>query len=127
VGAIDLTTSSPALISPEQILALQYEYYNMTAWSAVYDLFAQESKDRVPEQTFTSKAQQDFEKYREAFTDYSFPTVTVEGDRATMKVVRLVSWKDGEHQDRVTHEAVQEDQGWRIVMRDEQYEFYLSG
>jgi hypothetical protein len=127
VGAVDLTTSSPALISPEEILSLQYEYYNMTAWSAAYDLFAQESKDRVPEQTFVSKNQQQIKKYREAFTKYSFPSVEVAGDRATMKVVRTASWKDDEYQDRITQEAVKEDEDWRIVMRDKQYKFYGSG
>jgi hypothetical protein len=127
VGVVDLTDADSQGPRPEEILALQYEYYNMTAWSQGYNLFASETKARVPEQTFTSKAQQDFEKYREAFTDYSFPTVTVEGDRATIKAVRSTSWKEGEDQDQVTQEAVLEDEGWRIVMRDEQYEFYLGG
>ena len=39
----------------------------------------------------------------------------------------LVEVDVSEQQDRATSEAVLEDEGWRILMHDEQYEIYLSG
>jgi hypothetical protein len=39
----------------------------------------------------------------------------------------FVTSKDGEEQDRTTQEAALEGEGWRIVMRDEQYKTYLDG
>ena len=93
----------------------------MLDYKRAYDLFAQESKARVSEQTFASKNQRD----PVTFTEYSFPRVNIEGDHATMQVVRSVSYeKVGQQQDRGTQEAILEDEGWRIVMRDEQYKYY---
>jgi hypothetical protein len=125
IGVIDLTQEEPQGPQPQEVLALQYQYYNMTAWKQVYELFAQESKARVSEQVFVSQNQQDYQRDPVAFTEYSFPTVKIEGDRATMQVVRSASSeKEGEGQERITQEAVLEDEGWRIVMRDEQYKYY---
>ena len=74
---------------------------------------------------FVSKNQQDNQRDPLAYTEYSFPTVKIEGDRATMHVVRsYTSEKEGQLQDRVTQEAVLENDGWRTVMRDEQYKYY---
>ncbi len=39
----------------------------------------------------------------------------------------LVEVDVSEQQDRATSEAVLEDEGWRILMRNDQYEFYLGG
>jgi hypothetical protein len=124
VGAVDLTSEDPQGPRPEEIFALQLEYYNLTAWEQAYELFAQESKARVSKQVFVSKNQEDHQQDPVAFTQYSFPTVKIQGDHATMQVVRSTSWSEGETQDRVTQEAVLEDEGWRIMMRDEQYKHY---
>jgi hypothetical protein len=51
---VDLRESDPQGPRPEEILALQFEYINMTDFERVYDLFAQESKDRVSEQDYVS-------------------------------------------------------------------------
>jgi hypothetical protein len=125
VGAVDLQQNDPQGPRPEEIFALQMEYFNMAAYEQAYELLAQESKARVSEQTFVSKNEQIDKQDRVAFIKYSFPTVSVEGDRATMQTVRTYSTDSkGEAQERITQEAVLEDEGWRIVMRDEQYEFY---
>jgi hypothetical protein len=121
IGAIDLTKGEPQGPQPQEILALQYEYYNMTAWAQAYELFAQETKSRVSEQAFVSKSQQDHQQDPMAFTEYSIPTVKIQGDHATMQVVRSNARAEGEGQERFTQEAVLEDEGWRIVMRDEEY------
>src|SRR5918995_1602569 len=49
---VDLRESDPQGPRPEEILALQNEYFNMTDFERVYDLYAQETKDRVSEQVF---------------------------------------------------------------------------
>jgi len=126
VGVVDLREEDPQGPRPEEIFALQMEYYNMGAYERGYELFAEESKARVPEQLFSDTNQQDERQDPVAFTDYSFPTVKIEGDRAAIQVVRSYSYEREEGQERVTQEAVLEDEGWRILMRDEQYEYYLG-
>jgi hypothetical protein len=46
-GAVDITEANPQGPRPEEVLALQYEFGNMAEWEEAYELFAQESKDRV--------------------------------------------------------------------------------
>jgi hypothetical protein len=127
VGVVDLRGEEPQGPRPEEILALQYEYTNMTAWERAYDLFAQESKDRVPRETYVSVIQRDNRREPLSITDYSFPSVVVEGNHATVE--RVYSWAttDEEGQEKRTQEMVLEDEGWRIVMREEQYKYYLGG
>jgi hypothetical protein len=126
VGTIEVTEDDPQGARPEEILALQFEYYNMGYYEKDYELFAQETQDRVSEQVYVSKNREDDQKGNGlTFMKYSFPSVKIEGDHATMDVVRTFSnQKTGEGQDRVTQEAVLEDEGWRLLMRDEQYKFY---
>jgi hypothetical protein len=128
IGVIDLTKEDPQGPQPQEILGLMYEYYNMTAWEQAYELYAQESKARVSEQVFVSQNQQDDQRNATSFTELSFPTVNIEGDRATMQVVRSYTTEnEGDAQEQITQEAVLEDEGWRIVMRDEQYKYYTNG
>lgn len=129
VGVVDLRESDPQGPRPEEVLALQYEYYNMAEYEKAYELFAQETKDRVSEQAFTSLNRRDDQQGKGfSYTRYSFPSVNIEGNQATIEVVRSISTADtDEAQDRITQEAVLENEGWRIVMRDEQYKTYLGG
>jgi hypothetical protein len=129
VGVVDLREDDPQGPGPEEILALQYEYYNMADYERAYELFAQETKARVSEQAYTSlNLKEDEQGHGFSYTQYSFPSVEIDGDQATIEVVRTFSDANtSEEQDRVTHEAVLEDEGWRIVMRNEQYETYLGG
>ena len=123
VGGIDLTNSDPQGPRPKETLALQYEYNNMTAFEQAYELFAQETKDRVPVQTYASVQWED----TLVFLDYSFPSIDLRGDRATID--RVATYTNGEEtgQDKATQEMVLEDGGWRVVMRDEQYEVFVGG
>jgi hypothetical protein len=127
VGAVDLTESDPQGPRPEEILALQYEYGNMAAYEQAYELFAQETKERVSEQTYVFAQERDNQENSIAFTGYSFPSVDVRGDRATIERVATYSNEDEAGRDKATQEMVLEDDGWRIVMRDEQYDFFLGG
>jgi hypothetical protein len=119
---VDLRESDPQGPRPEEILALQYEYYNMTDFERVYDLFAQESKDRVSEQVYVSLQREVIQEGGTSlFPSYSFPYTLIEGDRATMLVV-LYSDAEGEGQGRAHWDkAVLEDEGWRIVMNKGEY------
>jgi hypothetical protein len=127
VGVVDLTKNDPQGPRPEEILALQYEYSNMTAWEQAYDLFAQESKDRVPLEEYVSEQNRFAQETPTAIIEYSFPTVDVQGNHATIERVFTASDPEGEYQDKVTQEAVLEENGWRILMRDDQYELFLGG
>jgi hypothetical protein len=121
----DLTESDPSGPRPEEIHALQLEYYNMREYERDFALYAQESKEQVSEQVYVSKNRQDNqESGGYSYTQYSFPSVKIEGSRATMQIVRTWESPDDEGQERVTREAVLEDEGWRIMMTDGQYEFY---
>ncbi len=51
----------------------------------------------------------------------------VRGDRATVERVANYSNEEEAGQDEATQEMVLEEDGWRIVMRDEQYEVFLGG
>jgi len=128
VGIVDLRDDEPQGPRPEEIYALQLEYYNMGEYERDYALFAQESKARVSEQVYTSRNRRvDQQGNGFSFPQYSFPSVEIEGDQATMQVVRSYTSEEGEGQDRRTEEAVLADEGWRTVMRDNQYEYYLGG
>jgi hypothetical protein len=121
---VDLRESDPQGPTPEEILALQNEYFNMTDFERAYDLYAQESKDRVSEQVFVS-AQKEGKQQGASYTvptSYSIPSVEIEGDRATIHVVGIEPpvEREGLHLSRVTHpheaELVLDDEGWRILM-----------
>ena len=122
VGNVDMTASAPRDPRPEERYALLQEYISMRDWERSYDLYAQETKDRVPFGVYQSR--QSALKDPSAVTDYSFPSVEVQGDEATIERVLTVNQPDGEFQDRGTTRAVLETDGWKLVMSDEAYEFY---
>ena len=60
----------------------------MTEFERAYDLYAQESKDRVSEQVFVSaqkEPKQQGVSWNTTPTSYSIPSVEIEGDRATIQ------------------------------------------
>jgi hypothetical protein len=59
--------------------------------------------------------------------EYSFPSIDVQGDHATVERVATYANKKETAQDKATQEMVLEDAGWRIVMREEQYKYFLGG
>ena len=127
LGVVDLRESDPQGPRPEEILALQAEYFNMTDFERAYDLYAQESKDRVSEEVFVGpqkEGKQQDVSYTTP-TSYSIPRVEIEGDRATIHVVGVSPPVEGEGLHRITvpyeAEAVLDDEGWRIMMTKGQY------
>lgn len=103
--------------SPEDVLALQYDYVNAGDYEAAYELFADESQQLVSSGQYRAYFESNA-PYQ--ITSYSFPSQQVGGDTATLGVDLSVSSANGEEQYRVTQEMVLEDGGWRVVMRDEQ-------
>lgn len=120
-GNVDLTNEEPQGPRPEEILALQYEYGNMTAWSQAYDFFAPESQAIISEQAYASGQK---EGPPTAIMQYSFPSVKIQGNRAIIERVFTYSEKQGTGQDKATQEATLTPKGWRIVMRDEQIKLF---
>jgi hypothetical protein len=115
-GAVKLTEEDPQGPRPEEILALQYEFGNMSEWEEAYNLFARESKERVSLEQYRSYFE---EGPPFATVDYVFPSVSIERDHATIESVFTQQDAQGTYRDKAAERAVLEDEGWRIVMRDE--------
>jgi hypothetical protein len=103
--------------SPEDVLALQYEYINSGDFEEAYALFAEQSRREV------SLAQ-----YRAFFednapysvTDYSLVPVRVRGDSASVDAEFTVTSGSVVERLQRTQEFVCERGEWRVVMRPEQ-------
>ncbi len=111
-------------VTPEEVLALQYQYINARNYEAAYDLFTEESKQLVS-----------LEQYRAFFkdagyyniVDYTFLSVQVEGDTATVVTDYTVSSGiAAEEEYQRTQQLTFEDGARRVVMRDEQIEVFTS-
>lgn len=108
---------SPEEQAPEEVLALQYEYINSGDFEKAYALFAEQSRRLIS-----------LEQYRAFFeanapysvTDYSFPSVQVQGDSATVDAEFTVNSAGGVEQLERTQQLVRENGDWRVVMRPEQ-------
>jgi len=121
---IDLTEGEPRGPEPDEILALQYEYANMAAWDEAYALYADESKALVSEEQFTEVQAGGPQP---AISEYAFPSVEVNGDSASIHRVLTVNSAEGDAQDEATQEMALQEDGWRVVMRDDQVETFLGG
>lgn len=103
--------------APEETVALQYQHINAGDYEAAYALFDDGSKQLVsPEQYrafFESNAPY-------SLTDYSFPSVSVQGEEATVEAAFTVNSATGQEQLQRTQQLISEGGQWRIVMRDEQ-------
>jgi uncharacterized protein YcfL len=109
--------------SPEDVLALQYEYINSGDYEEAYSLFTQQSRREV------SLAQ-----YRAFFednapysvTDYSFVPVRVRGDSASVDAEFTVTSASGVERLERTQEFVCERGDWSVVMRPEQVAVFTA-
>ncbi len=103
--------------SPEDFLALQYEYINRGDFEEAYALFAGQSQREVS-----------LEQYRAFFeanapysvTDYSFSPAQIQGDSATVDAEFTVNSAAGVEQLQRNQQSVRENGDWRVVMRSEQ-------
>jgi micrococcal nuclease len=109
--------TAPHEESPKEMLASQYRHINTGDYKAAYALFDAQSQQTV------SLAQ-----YRAYFRNnapysidrYSFPSVEVSGDSATVTADLSVHSTTGHDRYQVTQQLVRQDGGWRVVLRDEQ-------
>ena len=110
--------------SPEETLELQYQYINSGEYEQAYELFTDDSKAAV--------TLEQYEAYFEAtapyeITDYSFPSVQVDGDTGSVEAAVTVSTGTaGVQQYPITQQMSLTNEGWRVVMRDEQIESFTS-
>lgn len=103
--------------APEEVLTQQYEYINIGDYDAAYALFSDPSQQAVSLEQYRAF----FQSYDYYFVEsYSFPSVQVQGETATVEVALTNSTSDGEEAYQATQELVREDGGWRVVMRDAQ-------
>lgn len=115
---------APQERKPEDVLTLQYEHINSADYEAAYDLFTNQSKDRVSLEQYSTWFQ---EAGNYQITNFSFPTVQVEEDTATLIAdVSVTSNTAGEEQYQATQEMELENGNWRIVMRDGQVETFAG-
>src|SRR5215204_7552817 len=103
--------------SPEDVLALQDEYINRGNFQSAYSLFAYQSRQEAS-----------LNRYRAFFeanapysvTDYSFPSVRVQGNSASVDAVFTVNSAGGVEHLQKTQQLVRENGDWRVLMRPEQ-------
>ncbi|MBA2691491.1 MAG: hypothetical protein H0U65_03225 [Rubrobacter sp.] len=121
---IDLNEGNLRDATPQEMMALYYEYGNMQAWGKTYEMFDSASQEQVAYDSY-----EDFwtSLQTSAITEYSFPSVDVQGDSATIEVVRTGASEEGPEQQQLTQEMILEDDGWRLVMRDDQIETFTGG
>lgn len=113
----EASSQPPEGRSPEEVLALQYEYINRGDFDKAYSLFAEQSQQEV------SLAQ-----YRAFFednapysvTDYSFSAPQAQEDSATLEAEFTANSASGTEQLQRTQRFVRETGEWRVVMRPDQ-------
>jgi hypothetical protein len=124
----NLTEARLEDVSPEETLAMYWEYLNVGYFDLAYDQFASESKAQFTSEQFqtamTTGTSEQWRRY--PISDYAFPSVEIEGDRATVeRVMMTYDNKNYESsQQRKTQEFVKEDGAWRIIARPDQVEYF---
>ena len=98
----------------------------MTDWSQAYKLFAEESMREMSLEQYDAYMESQHGRRPTAVMEYAFPSTEVQGDRAAIVRQFTLSTPYGEHRQKATQEAVLEDEGWRIVMRDDQIRALLQ-
>lgn len=98
------------------MLDLQYRYINAGDYEAAYALFADQSKALTPPDQYRAFFE---ENAPYSITDYSFPSVDVRGEAATVDVSFTIGDDEGQESASVTQELVCEGV-WRVVMCDAQ-------
>lgn len=115
--AVPAAPALPGQGSPEGVLALQYSRLNAGDYEGAYALFDEASKQAASADQYRAY----FESLAPySITDYSFPSVDVQGDTATVEAALTTSTAEGQESYQVTQELVREGEEWRPVMRDEQ-------
>ena len=109
--------------SPEDVLALQYEYINRGDFEQAYSLFAQQSRREVslPQYRAFFEANAPY-----SVTDYSFLSVRTQGNSSSVDAAFTVNSAGGVEQLQRTQQLVRENGDWRVLMRPEQIEAFTA-
>jgi hypothetical protein len=123
---VDLTTKQPESIEPDETLALQYEFSNAGYFDLAYGLFAPSSQQQFTYAQYEANERRGWPRY--VTSGYAFPSVTVEGDHATVeRVLTAYDTQTGvTDTGRRTQELVRVGDAWRIVARPEQVAAFTS-
>src|SRR5215216_810886 len=116
-------TTPPQEKSPKEVLASQYEHINAGDYKAAYALF-----DTQSHQIVSLKQYKAYFRNNSPYSidHYSFTSVNVNGDSATVKADLSVYSSTGNDHYQVSQQLVRQDGGWRVVMRDEQAASFTS-
>ena len=122
---VDLTTKQPESIEPDETIALQYEFSNVGYFDLAYELFAPSSQQQFTYARYEAKLRR---SVRGSNSGYAFPSVTVEGDHATVeRVLTIYDTKTGvTGTARRTQELGRAGGAWRIIARPEQVKYFQS-
>lgn len=103
---------APAEASPEDVLALQYQHINAGRYQEAYSLFTEQSRQLVSLAEYRAY----FESVAPYEIDaYSFPSVQVQGDTATIEAAITASTgPTGTEQYQRTQQMVRSDEDWRV-------------
>jgi hypothetical protein len=104
---------------------LQYEFSNVGYFDLAYELFAPTSQQQFTYAQYEAKLRR---SVRGSNSGYAFPSVTVEGDHATVeRVLTIYDTKTGvTGTARRTQELVRVGGAWRIIARPEQVKYFQS-
>lgn len=109
--------------SPEDVLALQYEYINGGNFGQAYSLFAEQSRQEV------SLGQYDaFFRANAPYSvaNYSFSPAEIQGNSAGVDVAFTVNSASGVERLERTQEFVREGGDWLVLMRPEQVAVFTA-
>jgi ketosteroid isomerase-like protein len=109
--------------SPKEVLASQYRYINAGDYDAAYELFDEQSQQMVSSKQYSAYFAS-VAPYEIA--SYSFPSVQVQDDTASLVVDLAVSSSNGEERYQVTQKMVREEGDWRVVMRNAQVASFIA-
>ena len=116
-------TTPPQEKSSKAVLASQFQHINAGDYKAAYALFDTQSHQIVS-----------LEQYKAYFKGnspysidhYSFNSVNINGDSATVRADLSVSSSAGDDHYQITQQLVRQDGTWRVVMRGEQVASFIS-
>jgi hypothetical protein len=109
--------SSPCGTTPQRVLELQYRHINEGEYESAYAFFADRSKALVTPAQYRAFFE---ENAPYSVTDYSFPSVDVAGETATVGIEFTATSGGVPERLSRTQELVCEMGSWRVVMREEQ-------
>ncbi len=101
--------------TPEEVLALYYEYQNGQSYALAYDLLSSQSKQRVTSEQYVGFWQSQLP----VTTFYSLSDAEVQGDTASVPVALTISSQGQEASDESVRTLVREDI-WRLELNEDQ-------